>query len=198
MSEIVLIGGPPGAGKTTLARGLADHLEYKTISGDDLMVAARAVATPESHPALFLGGGESHVTYFTAGPPERLINDAAAMAEACWPVFERVIRSHRALDQSIVIDYWLFEPAKIAALEPIPTAVFLHIDPNALERREFNNPWRQDSPDPDAMHRNFMARSLWRNAYLAEQAEMYAMRILRLDGNESRDEVLAAALTELA
>lgn len=194
MNPTILIGGPPGAGKTTLAHSLARHLDRKTITMDDLMIAARSFTTPESHPDLYLGDGEGHLEYFTAGPPERLIGDAVRQAEASWVVAERAIRSHQASQTELVMDHWLFEPQKIAAMDPTPAVVWLYMDPEALDRREHKNPWREGSSDPERMHRNFMARSLWRNEYLAAEAGRLGQPVLRLSGSEPPDRVLQSAL----
>ncbi|NND01762.1 MAG: hypothetical protein HKN91_03165 [Acidimicrobiia bacterium] len=198
VNPIILIGGPPGAGKTTLAGGIAAHLGRKTITMDDLVVAARAVTTRETHPSLFPAAGQTHYEYFTNSPPERLIADSQQLANAVWPIAERTIRYQHATGTELVMDYWLFEPAKVASLEPAVVAIWLHIDPEALEQRELANDWTMGSTDPEQMHSNFMARSLWRNTYLVEQAAQFGQPVLRLSGSETREEVVAAALDVIA
>lgn len=198
MNSIILIGGPPGAGKTTLARAMAAHLGRKTITMDDLIVAARSVTNPETHPWLHQSGGQGHLSYFTDTAPEKLIADSAELAEGSWAIVERVVRHHRASDTELVMDWWLFEPAKVASFEPTVAVVWLYIDPAALEIRERANDWREGSADPEGMHRNFMERSWWRNAYLAEKAEALGQPVLRLTGAETAEEMLAAAINVMS
>jgi adenylate kinase family enzyme len=51
-SDVIVIGGAPFSGKTTLAKRLAAQRGYALVAIDDLGTAVRAVTTPLSHPAL--------------------------------------------------------------------------------------------------------------------------------------------------
>jgi cytidylate kinase len=50
--RVILIGGAPMSGKTTVAQMLAATLGYGCLSTDDLGAAIRAVTTKDSHPHL--------------------------------------------------------------------------------------------------------------------------------------------------
>jgi len=50
--RVMLIGGAPMSGKTTVAHRLAATLGYGCLSTDDLGEAMRAVTTKDSHPHL--------------------------------------------------------------------------------------------------------------------------------------------------
>lgn len=197
MNKTILIGGPGGAGKTTLARALGRHLDRKALTLDDLVIAARAVTTPDAQPSLHTGR-VGHLRYFTETPPEQLIANASELALTVWLMAERVIRHHRASETPLVMDHWLFEPELIASLDPPAAVLWLYIDPAALERRERATNFTDGSTDPETMHRNFMARSLWRNEYLAARAEEFGQPVLLLSGEESPHDVLSAALRLLA
>ena len=197
VNETIIIGGPGGAGKTTLSRAIGRSLDRKSLTLDDLVIAARAITTPDTHPPLH-SGRDGHLRYFTETPPQQLIANASELALTVWQMAERVIRHHRASKTPLVMDHWLFEPELIAALDPAAAVLWLHIDPAALERRERATDFTVGSTDPEAMHRNFMARSLWRNEYLAAEAEEYGQPVLRLTGKELPGDVLSAALSLLA
>ncbi|HIF73207.1 MAG TPA: hypothetical protein EYQ61_11720 [Dehalococcoidia bacterium] len=81
-----LIGGAPGAGKTTLGRALGSRLEGISHTIDDLAVAAKAITTPETHPGLHVMTravtGMNSVDYFTASSVDKLIADATLQHEA--------------------------------------------------------------------------------------------------------------------
>ena len=196
---IILIGGPSGAGKTTTGTAIANRLGWASLTVDDLVVAVRAVTTPDSHPTLFpmrLAGG--HVAYFTEGPPQRLIDDALRLEELAWPMVETVIRRHLREGAPIVIDWWLHRPATIAALDlDGVAALFLHPDPDLLWERERANTWTAASPDPERMLEHFMARSLWRNELVASEAASIGLPVVDIVAGDSVDLVVDRALAAL-
>ena len=61
--------------------------------------------------------------------------------------------------------------------------------PSVLEDRERNNlGWMRDSADPDQMLENFLARSLWYNDLIKNEASRLGMNILTQTGTTSVDE----------
>lgn len=189
-STILLIGGPPGAGKTTLGCAVAARLGISSVSGDDLAAVARAFTDEQTHPALHLMRNGGPQAYFTTGPPERLIADAHALADIMWPPIQRVVDGHRATGSGLVVDWWLLSP-EVVADQPGVRSVWLHVDPDELERRERGNPWFvAGSTDPERMHRNFMHRSLWWNSFVAGEAERVGLPVLHQDGTRSIDDLV--------
>jgi len=190
--KVILIGGAPGAGKSTLGRALAARLEIGSLTIDDLLVATRAVTTRASHPGLHLMNGISYIEYFTRSEPARLIADAERQEEAIWPATEKVIRSHAApWGTPIVIDGWTLRPRRVVelGLENV-TSFWLVVEPTELERRErANAEFVRDSPEPERMLRNFLARSLWHNDLLRRQANELGLPVLRQDGIASVEDL---------
>ena len=186
--DVVLIGGAPGSGKSTLGRALAAELGHGSLSGDDLAIATRSVTTPEDHPELHLSGSAGHVTYFTNSPPEKLIQDAQDLEHAMWPVLDRVASAHLQTRDGVVIDWWLLRPEAVSAMTcDRVTSLWLHIDPDLLwERERRNTSFLGDSPDPERMLDNFMARSIWRNDLIEEQATRLELPLLRISDQTVR------------
>jgi len=196
--KVMLVGGAPGIGKTTLGRALAARLETTSLSTDDLHAAAKAVTSPGSHPGIHVMARKPSVLYFTETPAEQLIADADAQHEAMWPAVEKVIRNHLAWGSPIVIDGWVLRPDWVAKLELGDRVgqVWLVADPGVLEARERANPeFFSNSPDPARMLENFLARSRWFNALVESQAAEQGAKVLRQNGQVPVEALCREALT---
>lgn len=195
----MLIGGPPGAGKTTLCRSLGAALGSLSTTVDDVVASARLVTDAGSRPDLHRMGTRTSTEYFTTEPPEQQIADALALQDEMWPVLERIIHRHVADEMPIVLDWWLFHPDHVAGvIGDSVRALWLHIDPDELDRRERRLTWfREGSPDPERMHANYMARSLWRNGLVLERATAHGMPVLHQPGDTAVETLTAEALDHL-
>ncbi|MEZ4649764.1 MAG: hypothetical protein R3E97_13455 [Candidatus Eisenbacteria bacterium] len=199
--KVFLIGGPPGAGKTTLGTALAIRLGVTSLSCDDLIRAAAAVTTPESHPGLHVMRRMPSLAYFTESDVGRLIEDATVQHEAVWPMVERVIRFHASGGSRIVIDGWYMRPSWVGALGLTNVRPhWIHAAESVLRERESRLPWYQESSDPTRMLENFLGRSFWHNALIREEATRHGMSILEQPGDRSVealcDEILVGPLRD--
>ncbi len=196
-ADVVLIGGPPGAGKTTLGRALAAELDLASVTGDDLVVAARAATDRATHPELHQMP-DGHVAYFTETSAEQLIADAGAKEQAAWPVVERVVRSHLQTGDGIVLDWWLLRPSTVAALgEPRVASLWLDVEPALLWSRErATASFVEQFDDPEGMLERFVARSRWRNDLVRREAGELGLPVLHVVG-QPVDELVDAALEAL-
>ncbi|MCP4304028.1 MAG: AAA family ATPase [bacterium] len=193
---VVLIGGPPGAGKTTLGRNLAARLGFASLTVDDLVTVGRILTDEVSHPAFHKIARVGATAYYTNNPGERLVADSIEVEEAMWPAVERVIASHVATKGPIVMDWWLLSPRKIAALAiPKVRSLWLNIDSVALTERERRNVgFFGEPPGSEQILSNFMYRSLWRNDLVASQAAESGLPIVQLSGDEPPHDVVERAL----
>lgn len=198
MSEprVHLVGGCPGAGKTTLGKNLAVELGVTSLSIDDLFHAARAVTTPETHPGLHVMARVNSIEYFTEGPVEKLTADADTQHAATWPAVEKVIRNHAVWGDPIVIDGWFLRPQWVADLNLDNVAPFwLVVERTVLEERERKlEDFYGRSREPERMLRNFLGRSFWYNDFIEEEAARLGMPILRQDGTRSVEDLMGMVL----
>ena len=193
--QTLLLGGAPGAGKTTTARALASRLNIDWIPFDDVVHSIRAVTSVDTHPAFHQMQERDHVRYFTDTEPQHLIADASELEQATWPVIERIanVRKHQ---RSTVLDWWLINPTSVAnAAIPSLFAAWIHIDHAELERRERANwDFYATAPDPEQMFAGWMARSIWANGHYANEARKRGFPVIRQTGGMAVGDVVEELL----
>lgn len=193
---VVLVGGAPGAGKTTLGKALAARLGATSLSVDDLVRAAQAVTTPASHADLHVMRAMHYLELFTATSPEDLLRLAEREHRAAWPLAEAVVRKHAFLGEPIVIDGWHLRPELVAdTLGEAVRGVWIVCEPEVLEARErANTEWLAGSRDPERMLANFLGRSLGFNLLMERQAHERGLPVLHQDGTVGVEQLVEQAL----
>jgi 2-phosphoglycerate kinase len=196
-TKVILIGGPPGAGKTSLGRELAIRLNWTSLTIDDLMIAMRAVTTRDSHPELHVMTTGDSIGYFTMNTPQKLITDSRIQHKAAWPGAERVIKAH-AMDggSPVVMDGWVMSPSRVVGLGLLNVRSFwIHVAADVLENRERGTRGFYDqSSNPEQMLKNFLERSRWHNEYIKDEAKELGLPILEQDGKRSVEDLCTAVI----
>lgn len=194
---VILVGGAPGSGKTTLATALGTQLEISSFSMDDLVIAALAVTQPETHPDLYALDLEPD--YFMTHSTDQLIVDANKQHDATRPIFERIVGVHLRRGSAMVMDGWFFRPSWVAQLQWNNLgAVWIVTDDDVLETRERKNvDWLNRFSDPERVLQNFLGRSRWYNNLVREEATRHQMPILHQNGTVSVEDLCAMALEKL-
>lgn len=194
-----LIGGPPGAGKTTLGIALASRLERSSVTIDDIRTSLLGITDPSAYPELHVIGLPDPVTYFTGTDPETMVEHAIAQHRTLWPAVEAVLRKKVNHGIPAVYDGWHLMPDLVAgaALDGA-CAVWIDIDDEVLRARELQVwDFYQRSHDPELMLERFLARSMLWNARMRESAAKFGFHLIRQDGTRSVpdlvDEVLGLA-----
>ena len=135
-SEVIVIGGAPFAGNTTLATRLAAQRGYARLAIDDLGPALRALTTPRSHPALHPMAGWDDRAYDVAHPPPTLIEHGRREHQALWPAMAAVIHAHLQWAGPVILEGWQLDPDRVRAVRhpPLRTCGRL-VDEAVLEAR---------------------------------------------------------------
>jgi 2-phosphoglycerate kinase len=194
--KVYLIGGAPGAGKSTLGLALGARLGFASLTVDDFMRAAQAITTPETHPGLHPMRGVPATEYFTDSSVDRLKSDATAQHEATWPLIERVVRLHARGERALVIEGWHIRPRMVAQLklDNVWSGWIVPSD-SVFEEREIKSAeWVRISSNPERLRNNLLTRSLWYNDLIRRQATALQMNILRQPGETTVDELCQMVL----
>lgn len=90
--RVVLIAGNSGTGKSTVADGLARHLDASVLQVDDIRLALQAVTSERTHPDLhrFVGGEAAH--WFSS--PESVCAGLVSVADELEPALRAVMSHH--------------------------------------------------------------------------------------------------------
>ena len=161
-----------------------------SLSIDDLKTAAQAITTTETHPKLHVMRKMPSLEYFTNSSVDQLKADATLQHEAVWPMVKQVVHKHATMGSPIVIDGWYLRPNWVAQLKLKNVwSGWIVASPAVLEEREKKVAWYQESTDPERMLENFLARSLWYNDLIREQATQHQMTILPQPGENSVEQL---------
>jgi 2-phosphoglycerate kinase len=89
--QIILIGGMPTAGKSTIALALSKHLGLPWISTDQIGTVMRAAASRASHHDLFTWHDRDDFRYLDELTASEIADGEFAKGEAVWPGVRKLI-----------------------------------------------------------------------------------------------------------
>jgi len=197
--RVILIGGAPMAGKTTVAYRLAARLGYGCLSTDDLGEAMRAVTTKDSHPHLHPMEGYDYREYYVTRSPAALIADISLEHRALWPAVQRVIRKHATWGAPIVMEGWSLWPEWVAQLRlpSMQSLWFVAQEETLHERMVQAVEFYRGASDEEAMIWHYLARSFWYNARLKEVVNKCALTSIELPLRAPVHAIVAMCLEQL-
>ena len=181
--RVILIGGAPMSGKTTVAHLLAAQLGYSCLSTDDLGEAIRAVTTKDTHPSLHpMDGYDDYREYYVTRSPDALIADLSLEHHAMWPAVQSVIRKHATWGEPIIIEGWSLWPERVTQLWlPSVQSLWFVAKEETLQERLVNAvEFYGGASDEKAMVCHYLARSFWYNARLKEEVKKFALTSIEL------------------
>jgi 2-phosphoglycerate kinase len=198
-AEVIVIGGAPFSGKTTLAKRLAAQRGCALVAIDDLGTAVRAVTTPQSHPALHPMAGWEYRAYYVAHPPSTLIEHSRREHQALWPAIVAVIHAHLGWAGPVILEGWQLDPERVRAItHPQLRTCWLLADDAVLEARlRADTAFYQGCTDVERFIRHYLARSRWGNDRVRRAAAHEADVVLHVGPEDTLDTVATRCMQRL-
>jgi 2-phosphoglycerate kinase len=198
-SEVLVIGGAPFSGKTTLAKRLAAQRGYALVAIDDLATALRALTTPQSHPALHPMAGWDYRTYYVAHTPPTLIEHSRREHQALWPAMAAVIHAHLQWAGPVILEGWQLDPERVRAVShPHLRACWLLVDEAVLEARlRADTAFYQSCTDVERLIRHYLARGRWVNDRVRQAAVHEAGVVLEVGPDDTIDALVRRCVQRL-
>lgn len=115
--KIILIGGAPTVGKSTMAGLLSKHLGLPWISTDQTREIMRAMANKSEYPDLYNADGHDAVSFLTTFSAEEITDMEFKQGIAAWPGNKKLIEGDYTWRQGFIVEGVNILPELIPALE---------------------------------------------------------------------------------
>lgn len=102
--QIILIGGAPTTGKSTIAQAVAKQLNIPWISTDQIREIMRTVAKRDDFPKLFSPEGYTAEKFLTEFSAEEIVNMEFDQGEATWIGIKKFIEDDYTWENGFVIE----------------------------------------------------------------------------------------------
>jgi 2-phosphoglycerate kinase len=200
LPSVVLIGGPPCVGKSTVARCIAARYQYGCISTDDIAKAVRSVCRALARREPDPMAGMDWRAYFATTPVDVLLEHDAASRAQIWPAIDGIVRAHVTRDDPLVMEGYALWPEQVMAAGFTATgAVWLTGSDRLLESRIRSNPeFYRGAADEDALIRNFMRRSSRHSEQMLASAAACGAAVVTVLPGHTVDEIADRCVSALA
>jgi hypothetical protein len=194
LSHVLWLGGPPDAGKTSIAKELADYHGLQLYHFDEHEAAHMARAEQTSKPALWAARPENltpEQRWLTFTPDEMAYATIDSWTErfeyACEDLLEMpkrpaIIAEGPGFFPDLVMMV-MDDPRQAAFL--IPTPEFQRA---SVERRAKPGT-RDETTDPQQATENLIARDLYMGEHIRNRAEALDLKIIDIDGTRPIDDI---------
>lgn len=102
--RVVLIGGAPTVGKSTVAQMVARELDLPWISTDQIRETMRLVASRNEYPTLFDPEGYTAERFLNEFPPEQIVEMEMKQAEPVWRGVRQFIDDTYTWSNGVVVE----------------------------------------------------------------------------------------------
>lgn len=189
MGKVLLIGGSPMIGKSTVARKIASSFEISSYSTDDIGEMLQTIA--DINPMK----GKNYLDYYSDSSLQELIDDIKDYHHNIEQAIIRLIEIHSSWGNSIVLEGYALYPH---ILEKCPNtnvyAIWLVAEEKVLESRLKESIAFANASS--SVLKKYLHRSIWHNILLKQECDLYNCKYIVVDGSESKDELMSKILKQ--
>lgn len=191
--KVILIGGSPMSGKTTLAARLSACYEYSHISTDDIGEIIQTVI--DINPMK----GFDYKEYYIQKTFKQLIKEAYDYHEKIFPAIERLITIHSNWSSPIIIEGWALYPEMLKHIvNENVKKIWLICEQKVLQKRLIKNkPFYTGASDEEVMMSNYLKRSIWHNEKLSNECNVTGDKYIYITNEMEIEELLQKSISLL-
>ena len=194
LAHVRWIGGAPDAGKTTVARLLAQRHGFHLYVLDAAMQAHWARATTERHPELVAFQALSMDERWVLPTPEAMAQQIVRIGAERFGLALEDLLALAKRPPVLAEGPWLF-PELVAPLVSGPRRAIWLVPSAEFKRasaaRRDKPTIRHQTSDPERARRNWLQRDLLLDAHIRTQAAAFGLTVLEVDGTESPEQAAA-------
>lgn len=186
MGKVLLIGGSPMVGKSSVARKIAARHELSCMSTDDIgeILQTQVNINPMK--------GQDYLYYYENSDVDTLIEDLLQYHQNMQNAIERIVRIHSEWSSSIILEGYAIYPSNIQNKNANIDAIWILANEDLLEKRLNNAPAFQNASLK--AKENYLKRSIWHNQFLEKECAKYNCKSIRVNGVETVNDLMVKIL----
>lgn len=188
--KVILIGGSPMIGKTTLATELALKYRYNCISTDDIGEIVQTII--DINPMKDFDYRE----YYIKKSVENLIKETIKYHKEIWKPIKHLIEIHSTWSNPIIIEGWALYPKLLSSIKKQNIKTFwLIADEDILEKRIMGNKdFYEGASNKEKMISNYLKRSKWHNKKLYDEVIKLDKDYIMIDKSLTKEGLVSKAI----
>lgn len=179
MGKVLLIGGSPMIGKSTVARKISARYELENFSTDDIGEILQTAS--DINPMKKM----NYLDYYENTDIDAQIEDLKKYHSVIETAVSKLVSIHSDWGHSMVIEGYAIYPN--IDLNDNTKAIWLIASEELLLNRLNNS--KAFSSASDKAKQNYLMRSVWHNKFLEKQCRIHNRKFFKINGDEAIDKV---------
>ena len=197
LKKVILIGGSPMVGKSTVAAATASKLPYScvsVISTDDIGEILLTVSDIDPMK------GQNYLEYYAHSPKKKLIGDITEYHRKLEPAICRLIDIHSTWGNPLIMEGYALYPELMGKINSDNVfSVWLIAGDGLLEKRmKARKSFYQDAKEPEKAIENYLYRSEWHNRKIFEECKAEKQKYITVNEDSAAQDIAAMIMENLS